>query len=73
MGIPDVRQNGIQLLEGDNLPGDVVIGIEAIGLEKTIRPRIFITWIGPMIYSELNGRCAVRFFTADKSSLKTIL
>ena len=34
MGIPDVRQNGIQLLEGDNLPGDVVIGIEAIGTGK---------------------------------------
>ena len=34
MSIPDVRQNGIQLLEGDNLPGDVVIGIEAVGTGK---------------------------------------
>ena len=34
MSIPDIGQNGIQLLEGDNLPGDVVIGIEAVGTGK---------------------------------------
>ena len=34
MGIPDIGQNGIQLLEGDNLPGDVVVGIETVGAGK---------------------------------------